>query len=376
MLFTEFEKHITNRRGAIHIGANVGEECGWYKDHGFNKVLWFEPNPSLFPILEQNIKGFENNIAFNIGVHDTLKEATLHIANNSGQSSSILPLGTHARRHPKVHYIYDQKIRLVRMDDFLDCSGRDIADYNFLNIDVQGVELNVIKSFGELIKQIDYIYVEVNREELYVGCSMIQDIDAYLTEHNFERMATHWTKNNWGDAFYMKNKKREFESFINPVFIETGSYVGDGIKAALRCGFPKVISIELSAKYYEGCKERFKDNSNVHLYHGNSVDLLEGILSKIKTPCTFWLDAHYCGDTTGNKGVPLMEELEIIAQHPIKTHTILIDDMRLIKEKEAEWVDFPYGIRDIEQFINSINPKYKIYYVHGTAPDDILIARV
>jgi len=376
MLFRDFEKFITKIRGVIHVGANVGEERNWYKEKGAEKVLWFEPNPSLFPVLQENIKEFENNIAFNIGIHDSLSEAVLHIASNDGQSSSILSLGTHARRHPKVHYVRDQKIKLMRLDAFLEDSGRDISHYNFLNVDVQGVELNVIKSLGDLIEQIDYVYVEVNREELYVGCNMIQDIDAYLTIHGFERMATHWTKNNWGDAFYMKNKKREFKSYLNPVFIETGSYVGDGIQAALRDGFRKIISIELSDKYHQICKQRFEGNEKVQLYHGNSAELLEGILSKIKYPCTFWLDAHYCGDVSGNKGVPLMDELKIIAKHPIKTHTILIDDMRLIREKEAEWLDFPYCICDIEELIYAINPKYKIYYVHGTMPDDILIAKV
>jgi FkbM family methyltransferase len=204
MLFKSFEKHLIQRRGVIHVGANTGEERNWYKEQGFKQVLWFEPNISIFRELQENIKGYENNVAFNIGIHDTLKNAKLHISNNAGQSSSILELGTHKQHHPSVHYIEDQEIKLMRMDNFLFLSGRDIKDFNFLNVDVQGVELNVIKSFGNMLGGLDYIYAEVNEEEVYKGCALITEIDYYVAQYKFERVDTCMTKNKWGDAFYVK----------------------------------------------------------------------------------------------------------------------------------------------------------------------------
>jgi FkbM family methyltransferase len=205
MLFKTFEQYLINRRGAIHIGANVGEERDWYKEQGFNQVLWFEPNTQVFRQLSRNLIGYENNLAFNIGIHDELKNAKLHISNNAGQSSSILELGTHAQHHPAVHYIKDEEIRLMRMDNFLFLTGRDIKDFNFLNVDVQGVELNVIKSFSSMLGSLDYLYVEVNEEELYKGCALITEIDYYVAQFGFERKATHITPYKWGDAFYIKN---------------------------------------------------------------------------------------------------------------------------------------------------------------------------
>ena len=88
-------------RGAIHIGANVGEERDWYKEMGFKRVIWFEPNIDLFPTLLNNIKNYPGHEAHNLGVHDNWKIAKLHIANNGGQSSSLFPLGTHKMHHPK-----------------------------------------------------------------------------------------------------------------------------------------------------------------------------------------------------------------------------------------------------------------------------------
>jgi FkbM family methyltransferase len=209
MLFRTFEKHLKDRKGAIHIGANVGEERDWYKEMGFRKVIWFEPNVDLFPTLISNIKDYPGHVAYNIGVHDKLKIAKLHISNNGGQSSSLLPLGTHKRHHPKVRFIGDQIIPLTRMDEFIRDYKIYLSEFNFLNVDVQGVELNVLKSFGLLLSKLDYLYLEVNIEELYEGCALLSEVDCYVATLKFERVATHMTQHKWGDAFYVKQVSHE-----------------------------------------------------------------------------------------------------------------------------------------------------------------------
>ena len=205
MLFTDFEKYLSHRRGVLHVGAHTGEELDWYEAQHFTRVIWFEPNKELFPALQSVIKGHKNHTAFNIGIHDTLRTATLHIASNNAQSSSILDLGTHKRYYPHVRYVKDQKIDLMRMDSFLRLNRIDINEFNFLNVDVQGVELEVIKSFGGLLGKLDYIYAEVSEEELYVGVKLLPEMDEYLRGFGFHRRCTYITPKKWGDAFYIKS---------------------------------------------------------------------------------------------------------------------------------------------------------------------------
>lgn len=204
MLIKDLSKFIKNVRGAIHVGGHDGEERQWYKDYGFAPVIWFEPNHNLFKRLQTNISSFENQIAYNYGVHDTLKKGILHISSNDGQSSSLLDLKLHKDFHPTVKYIGDQEVQLIRMDEFLNEHGFCICDFNFLNIDVQGIELNVIKSFGDKISQLDYIYTEINIAELYAGCTQLKDLDLYLKKYGFVRVIHYLTKNRWGDALYIK----------------------------------------------------------------------------------------------------------------------------------------------------------------------------
>jgi hypothetical protein len=129
----------------------------------------------------------------------------------------------------------------------------------------------------------------------------------------------------------MSATKAVFQKYLNHIFIETGSHVGDGIQQALDAGFKLVHSIELSEALYERCCNRFVDDDRVVLHLGDSHLLLDDILFWINEPVTFWLDAHCsCGETVRGKYYSsLLQELMIIDNHPVRTHTILIDDVRL-----------------------------------------------
>jgi FkbM family methyltransferase len=212
MLIKDLNKYLKERKGVIHIGANDGGERDWYVDNGFSPVIWFEPNPEVFIKLHNNLQDskYSDQYCYNYGVHDTLTKTILHVANNEGQSSSILPLGLHKQYHPKVKYVKDIEIELVRLDTFISTySFLKNINFNFLNIDVQGCELNVIRSFGQDISKLDYIYTEVNTAEVYEGCSLLKDIDLYLNSFGFIRVETKMTKNQWGDAFYINTLKNE-----------------------------------------------------------------------------------------------------------------------------------------------------------------------
>lgn len=157
------------------------------------------------------------------------------------------------------------------------------------------------------------------------------------------------------------------------VFIETGSFTGNGIKLAYDAGFTKIISIELSQKYYEACKERFKGVDSITCVQGDSGKVLWDIIKDINEPILFWLDGHWgAADTAyGDEESPLLKELAIIAQHPIKTHTLMIDDLRCwTKEKTG------FDIGDIIKAVYQINKDYTFELEEGIIANDILICQI
>lgn len=111
--------------------------------------------------------------------------------------------------------------------------------------------------------------------------------------------------------------------------IETGTFRGDMI-AAVKDLFHKIYSIELGERLYAEAKKRFDADKQINIIKGDSGDKLSQVMQKITEPCVFWLDGHYSGGDTacGKRESPVLQELQAIFAHPLKSHIILIDDAR------------------------------------------------
>ena len=68
--------------------------------------------------------------------------------------------------------------------------------------------MEVFEGGRETLNRIDYIYSEVNRDEMYENNVLINQLDEFLSSYNFTRVETYWPddKLGWGDAFYIKKK--------------------------------------------------------------------------------------------------------------------------------------------------------------------------
>jgi FkbM family methyltransferase len=129
----------------------------------------------------------------------------LNVANN-GESSSILDLDFHKIAHPHIHYVGQVEIPTRRIDSIVLKGGYNPEEFNFMNIDVQGAELLVLKGSTALLENtVDYIYTEINEKSLYKDCALVNDIDEFLLEFKFKREITRMTEYGWGDAFYVKH---------------------------------------------------------------------------------------------------------------------------------------------------------------------------
>ena len=71
----------------------------------------------------------------------------------------------------------------------------------------------------------------------------------------------------------MPSNTENFRKHRNEIFVETGSLIGDGVQQALEAGYPEVISIELSDKYFEETKNQAGNYSlrfpTVKVIHGS-----------------------------------------------------------------------------------------------------------
>ena len=55
------------------------------------------------------------------------------------------------------------------------------------------------------LKYVDYIYTEVNTEEVYKNCDKMEDLTNYLSNFGFKLVdACIYKQFGWGDGFYIK----------------------------------------------------------------------------------------------------------------------------------------------------------------------------
>lgn len=193
-------KYQMNITGILHVGAHECEEMNDYLKHGINNVYWVEAMPNKVDEMKKK--------KFNI-YHAVISDKDNEIVNfnitNNGQSSSILNFGTHEKHHPHVKIIEQLQQKTMRLDTFIETNNIPMETINFINLDIQGVELRALKSMGKYLDNIKYIYTEVNTEKVYQDCDLVIDIDNYLKEFGFVRVETKiYSEYGWGDALYIK----------------------------------------------------------------------------------------------------------------------------------------------------------------------------
>jgi FkbM family methyltransferase len=184
----------------LHIGGHYGEECDEYFEQGAELVTFVEPSFTSFAEMHKRIGAREHVVLFHtaLGAHNSFGSMYVETA-NGGQSSSLLRAKVHATQYPQITFDVREFVTVMRCDDLLPAWGVD-----FIAIDVQGYELEVFKGATETLKSIRAISAEINREELYEGCALVGEVDAFLGERGFDRIATEWCGISWGEAIYTR----------------------------------------------------------------------------------------------------------------------------------------------------------------------------
>ena len=204
MSLTDIKKQFNiNINGVIHIGAHYGQEYQEYYNNGIRNMIFFEPIKSNFQHLISTLSNADGNIKSHniaLGNFTGLKVMNIETA-NKGQSCSILKPELHLKKYPTI--VFNGK-EIVSMDK-LDNIAFDRKQFNMINIDVQGYELEVFKGSVSTLRTVDIVYAEVNTEELYKDCVLVGELDEFLGRYDFKRVLTKMTKQGWGDALYLKN---------------------------------------------------------------------------------------------------------------------------------------------------------------------------
>lgn len=189
----------------LHVGGHLGEEqadmsaFGW----GSHGVFWIESQETLCNEMRIKFAGTNNFVVEATVWSESGLKMTFNDNINS-QSSSLYDLGTHKDSYPDFVVVSQREVVTTTLDSLSEIpSGID-----FINVDVQGAELEALKGAQRILKDVSWIYTEVNRKHVYESCPLIGDIDKFLQSQGFRRVATRWSfGEDWGDALYARERK-------------------------------------------------------------------------------------------------------------------------------------------------------------------------
>ena len=169
----------------VGLSFNMPNASKWLHDDSNTYVIGIEPHPDNFKSCCSHV---ENHSAgdrcylIEAAISNVAKETDKDfygLTGDPGTSSLCRPIG---RFETLVDRVYT--VETVSLASILDNIEYDRIDV--LKTDTQGNDLNVMKSAGEHLKRVDFVYAEYDESEDYEGGNTGEELDEYMEKMGFE----------------------------------------------------------------------------------------------------------------------------------------------------------------------------------------------
>ena len=176
------------------------------------QIFTFEPNPHAFELLQKAIHGHSNIHGYNLAVNNYNGAAILHVCYGTTGNDPIFEGASsllEASEYMRIHYQGPKEIvPCVVLDDWARTNQIDHIDFMWL--DLEGLELQVLKSSPRILETVKVIFTETNFQSFRVGTTLYNDLKAFLERNRF-KLISHWyTETYQGNAIFVK--KEPFEN--------------------------------------------------------------------------------------------------------------------------------------------------------------------
>lgn len=228
------------------IGSCEGEDSIKYARMFPNaKILAFEALPNNVNLIEKNIEKYsaKNIEVLPFALSDEDGETDFFVSSGQfeekqtdqdwdygNKSSSIFPPDKNLEKIiPWLNFNEVIKVKMRTIQSI--CAEKHISSVDFIHMDVQGAELNVLKGSGNLIKDFKVIWLEVEAVELYKGQPLKSDIEKFMKKNGFYKLKDSVNKIS-GDQLYI-NKKYIFtnlKTLKNSVAIRARFIFGESLR--------------------------------------------------------------------------------------------------------------------------------------------------
>lgn len=170
----------------VDVGASGGFQSKWQlaAKLGLVRLVGFEPNAAACRDLQQRDQTAQY---LPYALADKDGELLLHLTRDPGCSSCLPPALDTLKNYPigRLFEVVGTATVPARSFQSLAKSG-GVPTPDFLKLDVQGFEYEILAGFGEHLQKVIGIELETHTRALYIGQKTMPDIVAFLAAHNFQ----------------------------------------------------------------------------------------------------------------------------------------------------------------------------------------------
>lgn len=197
------------------IGANDGSDSIWVAEKDENIIVFaFEPTPKLYKELQEKTKHLKNYFVIPKAVSNYNGTSKFYVAGNADWGcSSLLEFSDKAKTHwpGRNDFVVTEEIEVdvIRLDTFI--KKNNIPRINYIHIDTQGSDLNVLEGLGEKISIVyEGVMEAANKDNiLYFGQNGKTESITFLQNKEFEvsNIKPNDSDFNEVNIFFKKKKK-------------------------------------------------------------------------------------------------------------------------------------------------------------------------
>ena len=172
----------------IDVGANQGQfALAWKKFYPGSRIFSFEPVPETFEKLKENTQPFSNINTLNMALGSKAGKLSIY-KNGHSHASSFLKVSQFQKEH--IPATVDEKPEEVSVAT-LDAVSPELGQLgcSVLKLDVQGFEREVLLGAANVLKQIDYLIIEMSFRPMYEGEVLFEKMDDFLKDCGFRIVA-------------------------------------------------------------------------------------------------------------------------------------------------------------------------------------------
>ena len=199
------------------VGANIGQTGLSIREHGYKgNILSFEPQKEAYNKL---LKNSHNDPKWKIYEKCGLGKngfKKINISKNSVSSSFLEMENLHLDTNPHSKFIKKEDVKIISLNEVFIKEKKSFKN-NFLKIDAQGYEKEVLESGENILDNFTGISCEISVQPLYKGEAKFLDIINYLIAKGFEIYSIHnsYYEINYGQTFSVDIVFLKKELFIN-----------------------------------------------------------------------------------------------------------------------------------------------------------------